>query len=643
VSVTPTDWTRDEWVAYADRLLDGARRWASPTGARITPPGAEGGYGHDVDGLEGFARTFLLAGFRIAGERGAGVDDLIAFYRRGIAAGVDPSNPERWVRPDEHGQAKVEAASLALILDMTRAWIWDGLDAVTQQRVIDYLSPVVGDDTYPPTNWLWFRVVVETFLRSVGGPWSPDDIAADLALHDALQRADGWISDGPEQSYDQYVGWALHLYPVLWARMQGAEELAGGRTARDVASLDRYLLDAVALVGADGSPLVQGRSLIYRFAAAAPFWAGVFADVPSTSAGMLRHAANRIVTHFADHGVPNDDDLLSMGWHHEWRRLAQGYSGPGSPYWAVKGLLGIALPADHPVWAAPSEPLPVEQSDVLRTIAAPGWIVSGTVTDGIVRIVNHGTDHATPGTLVGDAPIYARLGYSTATAPLHDGRAWREPLEQSAVLVDETGRATHRAAIELLGVRHDGDVAVAASTSLVHWIDADAQQVHHGSGVTGAVTVAGRMTVCSLARGPWELRLVRLDDLEVAADTVRLRIGGWALAADGLASEAADGAAIVRRGALTSAIVAVGMPARARVETRHEASPLGDVASVPVIETDAAADVWRAALVTLDGAGAASTPLSLTLDGLDAVVTWPDGVRTRSRLIDSRTAPDADR
>ncbi|WEG09451.1 DUF2264 domain-containing protein [Microbacterium horticulturae] len=643
MSVTPTDWTRDEWLAYADRLLAGARRWASPTGARITPPGAEGGYGHDVDGLEGFARTFLLAGFRIAGARGEGVDDLVSFYSRGIAAGVDPSNSERWVRMDEHAQAKVEAASIALILDMTRPWIWERLDATTQQRVIDYLAPVIGDDTYPPTNWLWFRVVVQTFLRSVGGPWSAADIAADLALHDSLQRADGWISDGPEQSYDQYVGWALHLYPVLWSRMQGAADLADGRTARDLAALDRYLVDATALIGADGSPLVQGRSLIYRFAAAAPFWAGVLAEVPSTSAGMLRHAAKSIVTHFADHGVPCDDDLLTIGWHREWRRLAQGYSGPGSPYWAVKGLLGIALPADHAVWSTPAEPLPVEQGDVLRTIAAPGWIVSGTSADGIVRVVNHGTDHATPGTLVGDSPIYARLGYSTATAPLHDGRAWREPLEQSAVLVDVTGRATHRAAVELLGVRCDEGVAVAASTSPIHWIDPDVHQVHHGSGITGAVTVAGRMTVCSVVRGPWELRLVRVDELAVPADTVRLRIGGWAPAGGGLVPETSDGGATVRRGTLTSSIAAVGMAASARVETRRDASPLGDVAAVPVIETDVAPGVWRAALVALDGASAASAPLALKLDGIDVAVTWPDAVTTVTRLIDSRPAPDADR
>ena len=71
---------RDDWIALADRMLTAVRPYASPGHARITLPGPEGGYGRAVDGLEGFARTFLLAGFRIAGERGAGLDELVDWY-----------------------------------------------------------------------------------------------------------------------------------------------------------------------------------------------------------------------------------------------------------------------------------------------------------------------------------------------------------------------------------------------------------------------------------------------------------------------------------------------------------------------------------------------------------------------------------
>jgi len=156
MTISPyTGWTREDFTALADRMLGAAGRHASPSHALITPPGAPGGYGSAVDGLEGFARTFLLAGFRVAGEQGADPLNLLERYAAGLAAGTDPSSPERWVTPKEHGQAKVEAASVALILDLTRPWLWDRLDAGVQERVVHYLAQVVGDADYPRTNWVW--------------------------------------------------------------------------------------------------------------------------------------------------------------------------------------------------------------------------------------------------------------------------------------------------------------------------------------------------------------------------------------------------------------------------------------------------------------------------------------------------------
>ncbi|MFL0565408.1 DUF2264 domain-containing protein [Microbacterium sp. 179-I 1D1 NHS] len=622
------EWSRADWLAHADTLLDAARRHASPGGGRIHFPGAEGGYGHDIDGLEGFARTLLLAGFRIAGERGDGVDDLISFVRRGVETGVDPGAPDRWVRPDEHGQAKVEAASIALVLDLTRLWVWDALDAVTQQRTIDWFAPVVGDDAYPRTNWVWFRIVVETFLRSVGGPWSADDIEADLACHDSFVREDGWLSDGDERSYDHYVGWALHVYPVLWSRMTGATELAGGRTAGDVARLDRFLDDALAVVGGDGSPLIQGRSLIYRFAAAAVFWVGVIAEVPSHSAGRLRHAAELIVRHFADRGAPDTYGVLTMGWHGEWRTLAQSYSGPGSPYWAVKGLLGILLPADHPVWAAPSEPLPIESGDVLRAVASPGWIVSGTAADGIVRVINHGTDHSRTDVVSTDSPLYARIGYSTATAPLLDATAWLEPLEQSVTLTDAAGRSTHRSGMRLLGARVDAGIGVASATWDAHWIEPAPTTHAHGSGFTGEARRAGRVRVDSLVRGGVEVRVVRVDG--VAADAVHLRVGGWAVAGGDPVSQVSGAVAEAAADGVTSGIRSLTGGAAGAV-SRQDASPLGAGAVVPVVDLEPRGE----AILVLDlrGAGApVRTEAVVERDGDSVSITWPDGHRSRTRL-----------
>jgi hypothetical protein len=114
-----TGWERADWLALADRILDAGRRVASPRHALLAFPGEPGGYGADIDALEGFARTFMLAAFRIAGSPDT-TGALAGWYAEGLDAGTDPASPERWLRPDEVDQAKVEAAALAIGLYFTR-------------------------------------------------------------------------------------------------------------------------------------------------------------------------------------------------------------------------------------------------------------------------------------------------------------------------------------------------------------------------------------------------------------------------------------------------------------------------------------------------------------------------------------------
>ena len=643
--------TRAQLLDRAQAMLVAAMARGSGSHSKIYFDGPVGGYGRDIDGLEGFARTFLLAGFILKGSSGTQGRAAAEWYARGLATGVDPDSPERWARLDEHPQAKVEAASIALVLDMTRDWIWDELTDETRQRVIDYLSPAVGDQTYPRINWVWFRLIVETFLKSVGGPYSADDMQADLETHDSFVRANGWLADGGERSFDHYTGWALHLYPTLWAQMRGAQAMAASRGTVDRDRLDRYLTDALALVGADGSPLLQGRSLTYRFAAAAPFWVGAIAGVPSHRPGALRHAALAIIDHFARNGSPDQQDVLTIGWHRPWPALAQAYSGPGSPYWASKGMLGLALGAEHPVWSDTDVALPVEQGDFLREVAAPGWIVSGTRQDGIVRVINHGTDHAQPGDRRADSPLYARLGYSTATSPLLDERSWRSPLDQSVCLVDASGDATHRAGMLVGDLRVDGEgevaVGVAVSESRVRWVAADEIQERHGSGFTGQAVDAGTITVISIVRGAYEVRFACVTDLtdEGRKRATGIRFSGWPIADDGpistkvIATPRPVAAAETDR--LVSRLYASTTGASASLASAFDSSPLGRTAVVPWLLKPLEVGVWECAMVELSGlalSGGAASGLPAVgsfdaeLRGDNVAVTWPDGARTATRI-----------
>lgn len=286
-----TGWTRNHWAAVADHLLLSLRPYFSSSRSRVQLPGIVSSHGTASDGLEGFARSFMLYAFRLHGDGGDDPYDFTEWYRSGLAAGCDPANPERWPRPSDVGQAKVEAASIALGLQLTRPWLWDRLGESEQRNVIAWLADA-PDGWYPDNNWLWFRITVETFLASVGGPHDPERIRQDLATIESYYRTDGWYADGPLRAFDYYCGWAMHLYPLLWTDSAGADAF-GARALEPVfrSRLTDFLDDHAALIGADGMPVLQGRSLIYRFAAAAPLWMGAVTGATRLPAGTLRRAA----------------------------------------------------------------------------------------------------------------------------------------------------------------------------------------------------------------------------------------------------------------------------------------------------------------------------------------------------------------
>jgi hypothetical protein len=604
-----TGWTREHWAAVADHLLLSLRPYFSATRARVLPPGHASAYGTHSDGLEGFARSFLLFGFRLVGEAGADPHGFLDWYRAGLIAGTDPRSPDAWPTPGELGQAKVEAASIALVLDLTRPWLWQTLAPKEQQNVIAWLATAVGQE-YPPTNWLWFRVTVETFLASVGGPYSAQDVHEDLALFGSLYRGHGWYSDGPERSFDYYCGWAMQFYPLIWAQRGGADAFgAASLVPAWRERLAEFLDDYITLIGSDGMPVLQGRSLIYRFAAAAPLWVGAQTGATRLGAGLLRRGASGILKAFVERGGISEKGLLTLGLFGEWPAMAQSYSGSGSPYWAAKGMFGLALPASHPVWTAVEEPLPIERGDVLRVLPAPGWIVSGTRANGIVRLFNHGTDHASLGDQTTDSPLYARLGYSSATIPPLIGDTLSSPVDNAVCVLDAAGRASHRTGFVPLGGGFLAGGAVwAASRADVHWVDATADSTpDHGSGRNGVVTVGPRLTVASIVRGAWEVRVVRVDaaaptpvaasvavpgEATVASsadsrvDGYTLRVSGWPLAGVGEEKgSASERAVVVRQGALDWALhVIAGPHGHGSVRIERGTSPLGDVVAVPWLQ-----------------------------------------------------------
>ncbi|MFI6082800.1 DUF2264 domain-containing protein [Streptomyces sp. NPDC051217] len=644
---TPAE-DRAHWERTADRLLLAVRPYATGEHALIQLPGTPSRSGVRSDGLEGFARTFLLAGFRLAGAGGADPHDLAGWYAAGLAAGTDPDSPERWPTLAECDQAKVEAASIALALHETRPWIWDRLDDEVRSRVLDWLAPMVGEPM-PGNNWIWFQGVTEAFARTAGGRWRQQDLDRVIALTDGWNAGDGWYSDGltggEHRNFDHYNGWAMHLYPLWFCRILG-DAAPSGLLDRYRDRLRRFLADQRLLVGANGSPLVQGRSLTYRHAALAPVWTGALFDATPLAPGETRGLANRMLGHFTAHGATDAEGLLTLGWHRPYRGILQVYSGPASPYWASKGFIGLALPPQHPVWTEKEQQLGVERGDFTRTLTAPGWLVSGTASDGVVRVVNHGGDHADPARPHADDPCYARFAYSTHTAPETPGDptagpgacADADPLDNAVVLLDAAGRASHRRPSTRISV----DGATAVSRSRAHWPE-DATWDPFGGPETRC-TLGPWITVGSALRGSVEVRAVRVDGDPGAGHV--LRIGGWALAVDPRSAPepgAVGGESARVEGAegLVSVVVGAHLLPRPSVVAGTDSNAIGAASATPVVRTEGhvAHGAAHIALVHLGGADPAALPRVTTrADDTTLLidVTWPDGAHDTVRL----PAPD---
>jgi len=413
-----TGLTREHWVAAADDLLLSAARYRSPDGARIDLPGRPSQQGVLLDGLEGFARTFLLAAFRSHAADGDPRGHL-ARYTEGAVAGTRGGGREAWAPIGDVGstvgQAQVEAASIALALHLTRTRTWDAMAPDEQDRLEAWLRQALRR-LPAPNNWYLFPLTVASFLEAVGRGDAETAWAIDrgLGLLEGWYRGEGWYSDGDGRAFDHYVGWAMHLYPMFHAVLRGdtgLRERLGGR-------LHEFLDSFARTFDRTGAPLYHGRSMTYRMATLAAVAMGEVGASTPLAPGQSRRILSAGLRYFFDRGATHDG-VLTLGWHGPHLPTLQRYSGPGSPYWAAKGFSALMLPAEHAVWSATEAELDADRHDHRRVIGAVGMLVQSTAEDGLVRVHNHGSDHLGPQAADGGVPdpLYARFAYSTRTGP----------------------------------------------------------------------------------------------------------------------------------------------------------------------------------------------------------------------------------
>lgn len=321
-----------------------------PEGSRVRLGHTGAHFDRRAEELEGFARP--LWGLA---PLGPGFDrwDL---YRRGLAEGTDPDASGYWGDPADRNQRLVEAAALGIALALAPDEVWEPLPSGAKEDVVRWLDAAHRCELHD-NNWQFFRVLAALGLERVGEPIDERLVEASLDRIDGHYQGDGWYTDGAlPGNVDHYVGWAYHAYGLIYARLRGDRDPARASRFRERAA--RFATDFQHWFDPTGRVVPYGRSLTYRFAAAS-FWAALaFADVEALPWGRVKGLYLRHLRSWAGLPICDPRGVLTLGWAYPNLRAAENYNSPGSPYWAAKAFLALAVPEDHPFWTAEEEALP---------------------------------------------------------------------------------------------------------------------------------------------------------------------------------------------------------------------------------------------------------------------------------------------
>ena len=394
--------TKQDFQALMHLFLDPLKPYYSAGGARLHLGETGVTYGQAAIELEAFSRPlWALVPFWMGGGSDPEFEDI---YRRGLAAGSDPENPEYWGDCNDYDQCFVEMAAIACGLLNAPEKLWDPLSDAEKQNLARWLDQI-NHHQIPECNWQFFMILVNLALKKCGMPYDPENMARGLARIDSYYSGDGWSTDGASPQKDYYIPWAIQYYGVLYSKFAADTDPERAALYRSRAEL--FAQQFIYWFDDNGAALPYGRSLTYRFAQNC-FWAAcVWAGLEPFPLGVMKGLIVRNFNWWLDQKMFDRDGILTIGYCYPQMYMAERYNAPGSPYWGMKSFILLALPDSHPFWSAEAEPMPA--LDVLKPMPHANMLVArtkGRVT-AYAAGVNEGHGH-------GQFPEkYAKFAYDT--------------------------------------------------------------------------------------------------------------------------------------------------------------------------------------------------------------------------------------
>ena len=334
----------------------------SPGSARVSLGRTAAHFTNVAAELEGFSRP--LFGLAPLAAGGLPFDDW-ELFREGYTNGTNPEHAEYWGVPGHRDQRIVESAALAFGLLLAPNELWDPLDQDAKTNVVNWLKYTLTQ-TPSDNNWHFFHVLVSLGLELCDVDHDLSIRESDLKRLEEFWLGDGWYSDGAYRRFDHYVPFAMHFYGLIYAKMARGDDARRQRfreRAAEFAQEFQHWFDA------DGAVVALGRSMTYRFAQCS-FWAGLaFADVEALPWGEVKGIWARHLRWWNQRDWYDRDGIMSVGYAYPNLHMSEQYNSPGSPYWAMKAFLPLALPESHPFWSADEAPKAKPDDRYVSTVA----------------------------------------------------------------------------------------------------------------------------------------------------------------------------------------------------------------------------------------------------------------------------------
>jgi len=398
--------TKDDLSEAIRQLTAPLRNLYSEGGARLQIRG--GGAGHPVElaDMEGFSRVLWgLVPYLAGGGKDTEIWDVSL---QGIINGTDPSHPEYWGDAGDYDQRFVEMGVMGLALCLIPDRIWEPLDERERGNLYNWLNQINVHPCYD-CNWLFFHVLVNLGFHHIGEPYDAEQMERNLNRIEEFYLGNGWYSDGVGGHSDYYVPIALQYFGLVYAKLMEQEDPE--RCAR---FRERGILFANQFLhwfSPDGSALPYGRSLTYRFAQSAFWSAFAFAGIrtETLTPGVVKGLILRNLRWWFKQPIFDPAGVLTVGYAYPNLVMAENYNAPGSPYWALKTFLVLALADDASFWTEPEEDMP--KLAEISVQSEPHLVLCRDHETGHVAAFNSG--HRSTNEHTHTSAKYEKFAYST--------------------------------------------------------------------------------------------------------------------------------------------------------------------------------------------------------------------------------------